>query len=86
VAQRRERPLGDRKAQDRARILPLVGLILRLPPVAGVVRLDGAVFGVPLTLAYLFLVWALLIAAAALLSRRLRAELDAAPGAAEDER
>jgi hypothetical protein len=39
-----------------------------------------------LTLAYLFLVWALLIVAAALLSRRLRAELDAAPGAAEDER
>jgi hypothetical protein len=86
VAERRDRPPGDRKAQDRARVLPLVGLILLLPPVAGVLRLEGAVFGVPLTLAYLFLVWALLIVAAALLSRRLRAELDAAPGAAEDER
>lgn len=86
MAERRDRPPGDRKAQDRARILPFVGLILLLPPVAGVLRLDGALFGVPLTLAYVFGVWAGLIAAAAALSRRLRAELDASPGAAEDER
>jgi hypothetical protein len=74
---RDDKPLHDRKVRDRALILPLVGVILFLPPVAGIFRLDATVQGVPLTLGYLFAVWALLITGAFALSRRLRASLDA---------
>ena len=70
-------PLGDRKVRDKALALPLVGLILLMPPVAGIVPLDLGVGGVTLTLAYVFLVWAGLIAGAATLSRRLGADDDA---------
>jgi hypothetical protein len=72
-------PLSDRKTRDRALVLPIVGLILVLPPVAGIFLVDGRIGGVPVTLAYLFVVWAGLIAGAAALARRLRADLDA-PG------
>jgi hypothetical protein len=71
-------PLRHRKARDRALILPLVGLILLTPPVAGVFQLDTKIAGVPFTAIYLFVVWALLIAGAAALSRRLRDSSDAA--------
>ena len=43
----------------------LVGLSLPLPPVAGVLRLEVELFGVPLTLGHLCAVWTLLLAAAA---------------------
>ena len=69
---RAEQPLRHRKTRDRALILPLAGLILLIPPVAGVFHLDAKIAGVPFTLVYLFAVWALLIAGAAALSRRLR--------------
>ncbi len=69
---RADQPLRHRKTRDRALILPLAGLILLTPPVAGVFHLDAKIAGVPFTLVYLFAVWALLIAGAAALSRRLR--------------
>ena len=69
---RPDHPLRHRKARDRAMILPLVGLILLTPPVAGVFQLEAKIAGVPFTAIYLFAVWALLIAGAAALSRRLR--------------
>jgi hypothetical protein len=67
-----DQPLRHRKARDQALILPLVGLILLTPPVAGVFQLEAKIAGVPFAVIYLFVVWALLIAGAAVLSRRLR--------------
>jgi hypothetical protein len=72
-------PLDRRKIRDQALILPLVGLILLTPPVAGIFELDVRIAGVPFTLLYLFTVWAMLIAGALWLSRRLR---DGANGSA----
>ena len=69
---RAEQPLRHRKTRDRALVLPLIGLMLLLPPAAGIFHLEYKLFGVPFTLIYLFTVWALLIAGAAALSRRLR--------------
>ncbi len=69
---RTDEPLRHRKTRDRALILPLAGLILLTPPVAGIFHLDVKIAGIPFTLVYLFAVWALLIAGAAALSRRLR--------------
>lgn len=67
-----ERPLSDRRFSDRALILPLVGLLLLLPPLAGLFQLDIRVFGIPFTGLYLFAVWGALIAGAAMLARRLQ--------------
>lgn len=80
---RADQPLRHRKARDRAVILPLVGAILFLPPVAAIFRVDATIGGIPLLVLYIFAVWAGLILAAALLAPRLR-ESDAAvdePGA-----
>ncbi len=82
MRQRPDQPLRQRKARDRALILPLVGLILIMPPVAAIFQLDARIGGVPFLLVYLFAVWAALIAGAAGLARRLR-DIDAA-GAADE--
>lgn len=66
-----ERALLHRKARDRAIILLAVGLALLFPPFAGIFQLDTRIAGVPFTALYLFVVWGLLIAGAAALSRRL---------------
>ena len=71
-----KRPLSDNKTSDRALILPLVGCLLLLPPMAGIFQLDLRVFGIPFTGIYLFGVWALLIAGAAILSRRVQQRAD----------
>lgn len=76
-------PLAARKARDRALVLPLVGLLLLMPPLAGIFHVDARVAGVPFTLAYLFGVWAALILGCALLSRRLRLS-DEEPDTAQD--
>ncbi len=76
---RADEPLRHRKTRDRALILPLAGLILLTPPVAGIFHLDAKIAGIPFTVVYLFAVWALLIAGSAALSRRLRDGHD--PGA-----
>lgn len=77
---RAEQSQSDRKARDRAMILPLVGLILLAPPVGEIFLLDAKIAGVPFTLVYVFAVWALVIAGAAMLARRLRAGVDGAAG------
>ncbi len=84
MARRVDQPLRNRKVRDRALILPLVGLLLFTPPVAGIFELEAKLGGVPFVLVYLFAVWAALIAGAAALARRLRA-IDAQGGASEDE-
>jgi len=84
---RSDQSLRHRKTRDRARILPLVGLILLTPPLAGIFQLDAKIAGVPFTAIYLFAVWALLIAGAAALSRQLRDGVGPAetPGDAEQQ-
>lgn len=61
-----------RKTRDQALVLLLAGVVLLFPPLAGIFQLDGRIAGVPLTLIYLFTVWAGLILGAAKLARRLR--------------
>jgi hypothetical protein len=65
--------------RDRALILPLVGLLLLTPPLLNVFELDASLAGVPVTLIYVFSVWAGLILAAAALARPL-AETEEAEG------
>ena len=64
-------PRKVRQARDRAMILPIVGLALLLPPFATIFAIDLKIAGIPLTVLYLFTVWAALIAGAALLARPL---------------
>ena len=63
---------SDRKAIDRAMLLPLLGCLLLVSPLLNLLQLDLRVLGIPFTALYLFAVWGLLIACAALLSRRLQ--------------
>lgn len=79
VRRRTDQPLRHRKARDRAAILPLVGAILFLPPVAGVFRMEASIGGIPLIVVCIFGVWAALIAGAAVLAPRL-AEADGETG------
>ena len=61
-----------RKTRDRALILLLIGLALLMPPLAKIFQIDAKLAGVPATLIYLFVVWAVLIIGAARLARPLR--------------
>ena len=70
--ERAETQLRQRKARDRAGVLLLAGIVLLLPPFAGLFQIDGKIFGLPVTLVYLFSVWALLILGAWRLASRLR--------------
>jgi hypothetical protein len=63
------RPHG--KTRDRSLVLVLVGTMLLMPPLAGIALIDGRLFGMPIPLLYVFVVWGLLIAGTAWLSRRL---------------
>ncbi len=60
-----------RKTRDRALVLVVIGLLLLMPPVAGIFQVDGKLFSLPGTLIYLFAVWALLILGAVRLARAL---------------
>ena len=69
------RPRGYRRARkirDRALILPLIGLALLMPPIALIFQSEAKLFGLPVTLIYVFGVWAGLILAARLQARALR--------------
>jgi len=67
-----DQPVRYDKVRDRALVLPLLGILLLVSPLAGISQLDAKPFGVPFTLIYLFSVWAVLIAGACALARRLR--------------
>jgi hypothetical protein len=69
-------PLSNRKISDRTIILPLVGCLLLMPPLAGIFQLDIRFLGIPFTGFYLFAVWAGLIAGAAALSKRILINTD----------
>lgn len=64
--------LSRRKLRDRSIALLLAGIVLLMPPVVGISLVDGKIGGVPVPLLYVFIVWALLIAGAAVLARPLR--------------
>ena len=68
-----------RKLESAALFLSLLGVPLRLPPLAVVFQLERRVFGVPLEVIYLFVCWLGLIAAAFWLGRRLPREPEAEP-------
>ena len=65
-----------RKTRDRAMIVLLIGIVLLMPPVAGIFELETRILGLPATLLYLFVVWACLIASTAALSRTLQSGED----------
>lgn len=62
------------KVRDRALMLPLLGLVFLVPPVADIFRMEVRLAGIPLTVVYLFTIWALLIIGAKVLSRDLGRE------------
>lgn len=59
------------RTRDRALVLLIVGTVILMPPVAGIFQSTAKLGGIPVTLHYLFLVWSLLIAGTAILSRAL---------------
>ena len=63
--------LRRRKARDRSIVLLLCGVALLTPPLAGLFQLEVKIFGAPATLVYLFVVWGVLILAAARLASAL---------------
>ncbi len=66
-----------RRLKDIAVIAPIFGFLLLIPPVIGLFATEATVFGAPLVLVYLFVIWLALILIAAILSKRLsKAERD----------
>ncbi len=59
------RPVDNRAKQEAAAfVIPLFGVIILLPPFVNLFIRKELVFGVPVDTVYLFLVWAILVAAA----------------------
>ncbi len=80
-----DHPADVTRARDAARLLPVLGVFLLMPPVITLFAVQADVGGVPLIVVYLFGVWLALIAAAALLARWL-APPDPGPRADDDTR
>ena len=68
---RKQPTATPRKIVERALFLPLIGLLLFIPPIAGIFDINVTVAGIPFTVIYLFVVWGLLIFSAFRLSRTL---------------
>ena len=71
MAERSDQSLRRRKTRDWALILPVVGLVLFMPPIASIFPVEGSLGGVPAPVVYIFSVWAGLIVGAFLLARRI---------------
>ncbi len=65
---------------EAARVLPILGVFLLMPPVITLFAGIADVAGVPRVVVYLFGVWLALIVCAALLARRLAPLHDRDPG------
>ena len=77
--------LTRRKTLDRSIVLLIVGAVLLMPPIIGISLVDMKVAGIPVTVLYVFLIWALLIVGAAVLARPLRdSDRDAAANTPEN--
>ncbi len=68
---RTEARIVQRQREDRARALPLFGILLLASPVLDALVGVGTVLGIPATYFYIFTVWGALILVTARLSRRL---------------
>ena len=74
--------LRYRKIRDRSLVLVLVGTVLLMPPVAGIFQVNTSVGGIPAPMVFVFVIWALLILCAAVLSKTLNQDDD--PGSGPD--
>lgn len=63
-----------RKARDAGVILPVFGAVALTPPVAWIFSIDTQLFGIPLVVLYVFVVWAVLILGARGIARRIEAD------------
>ncbi len=70
VPSRDYRPMRTR---SRSMVLLVLGVLLLTPPFATIFHVDDKLFDVPVTLIYVFVVWALLISGAVVLARPLQA-------------
>jgi len=73
-------PRDPARTVDAARVLPIIGVFLLMPPVITLFAGIADVAGVPRVVVYLFGVWLALIVCAALLARRLAPLHDRDPG------
>jgi hypothetical protein len=64
--------IRHRKARDRSVALLLLGAVLLMPPIGAIFLIDTTLFGVPFPLAYIFVVWVLLIVGGASLVKALQ--------------
>lgn len=71
--------MSRRRLQEMAFMLPVFGFFLLVPPVVTIWQALSRSTGVPLFLLYIFACWFALIAAAFILSRRLRLVEEAGP-------
>jgi hypothetical protein len=67
-----EREQPDRqRTRDAATALPFVATVLLMPPLIGIFAVPIAPGGFPLIILYIFAVWAVIVASAFVLARRL---------------
>ncbi|MEO1273938.1 MAG: hypothetical protein AAFV96_00670 [Pseudomonadota bacterium] len=74
--------ISRRRQRDAAMALPFLGVLLLASPLLFVVAVDRSILGMPLIVAYIFVAWALLIAAARFVGRRILATAEAEERAA----
>ena len=67
----KKRSADPARVHDAARLLPMLGAVLLMPPVITLFVADVSIVGVPLIVVYLFCTWLALIVCAAWLSRGL---------------
>jgi len=63
--------LKRRKWQESALIAPILGVFLLLPPFISVFSINMSVFGIPLIILYIFIVWIFLILVTRYLAHKL---------------
>lgn len=68
----------EARRRDLALVLPSLGVLVLLPPLLNLFTRRVLLWEIPLEVIYLFTVWALLIAGAAVFSHRVRPGRDAA--------
>jgi predicted Kef-type K+ transport protein len=73
------REASARRIRDAASVLPFLAVVLLAPPIILIFSAPLRLGGVPLIVLYLFGVWAVVIVAALMLSRRLAAAAGPAP-------
>lgn len=63
-------------------MIPAFALLLMLPPLLNLFRVERLLLGMPLEVVYLFAIWTALVAGAALLSRAMPRQPEVRPDAA----